>query len=188
MPMPSTVDRIPADIRAKLQELLADPRVTMLEATARINEILEAEGHPERLSKSAVGRAAQRWSQMQERISRAREMGELFIAKVGAAPQGQTGLIINEILRTLAFDLSERLLDADLSDPEALPGIVDQVKGLALAVQRLEQAATTNVRRDAEIRRQALAEVERAVEERAADAGPMSADDFRRIIRECYGV
>ena len=49
----SSIDRLPGDILEKFQELLRDPRVTGLEATARINRILKAEGHPERISKSA---------------------------------------------------------------------------------------------------------------------------------------
>ncbi len=49
----SSVHRLPPDILEKLHELLRDPRVTQLEATARINAILEEEGHAQRLSKSA---------------------------------------------------------------------------------------------------------------------------------------
>lgn len=171
MPSPSTIDRLPPDIKAQLQQLLLDPRVSQLEATAKINTILAEEGYDDRLSKSAVGRAAQRWAKVGERIRQSREVGEMFIAKVGAAPQGQTGLMINEILRTLAYELSEKMLDADLEDAANLPAIIDQVKSLALAMQRLEQSATINVKRETEIRKQAIAEVAEVVAEAAVQLG-----------------
>lgn len=168
MSTPSTVDKIPADIRLQLQTLLQDPRVSILEATAQINAILEEEGHDDRLSKSAVGRAAMRWKKIGDRIRQTREVGEMFIAKVGAAPQGQTGLAINEILRTMACELSEKLLDADLENPETMAATIDQVKSLALAVQRLEQSATINVKREDVIRKQ---EREKALQEAATVVG-----------------
>lgn len=154
MSSPSTVAKMPDDIRLQLQMLLQDPRVSILEATAQINAILEEEGHEDRLSKSAVGRAAVRWKRINDRIKQTREIGEMFIAKVGAAPQGQTGLAINEILRTMACELSEKLLDADTDNPEIMAATIDQVKSLALAVQRLESAATNNVKREDVIRKQ----------------------------------
>ena len=115
----------------------------------------------------------------------------MFIAKVGAAPQGQTGLAINEILRTMACELSEKLLDADLENPETMAATIDQVKSLALAVQRLEQSASINVKRDGEIKKAALQEAaNRALTQvdEVSGEGVMTADKFKQIIRESYGV
>ena len=187
MSTPSTIDRMPDDIRLQLQALLQDPRVSILEATAQINAILEEEGHEDRLSKSAVGRAAMRWKRIGDRIRQTREIGEMFIAKVGAAPQGQTGLAINEILRTMACELSEKLLDADLEDPETMAATIDQVKSLALAVQRLEQSASINVKRDADIRKQerekALQDAAKTMESTAKSEG-VTAETIQRIRRD----
>lgn len=187
MSSPSTVDKMPDDIRLQLQMLLQDPRVSILDATAQINAILEEEGHEDRLSKSAVGRAAQRWKRINDRIKQTREIGEMFIAKVGAAPQGQTGLAINEILRTMACELSEKLLDADLENPETMAATIEQVKSLALAVQRLESAATNNVKREDVIRKN---EREKALQEAAgqakksAQAAGVSPDTVDKIWKE----
>jgi hypothetical protein len=155
VPAASTIDRLPPEIKAQLRDWLQDPRNTQEQVTDRTNELLQELGLPERVTKSSVGRAALRWKKVGDRIRQSREMGEMFVAKVGAAPQGQTGLMINEILRTLAYDLSEKLLDADLDKPEDLPGVIDQVKALSLTMQRLESAATTNVKRDSEIKKTA---------------------------------
>lgn len=171
MPQPSTIDRLPPDIKATLQELLQDPRVSQLDVTAKINELLEAEGHEERVSKSAVNRYAVKMSEVGEKLRQSRDVAEMFISKVGAAPQGQTGLLINEILRTLAFDLSLKIQDSDLSDPETLASTIDQLKSLALATQRLEQSATINIKRAGEIRKQALEDAASAVEKTAKEKG-----------------
>lgn len=171
MAQASSIDRLPEEIKIRLQELLQDPRVTQLEVTAKINAILADEGHEERVSKSAVNRYAVKMAEVGEKLRQGRDVAQMFIAKVGAAPQGQMGLLINEILRTLAFDLSLKVQDADISDPEVLSATIDQVKALALAVQRLEQSATINVKRDAEIRKQALAEAAQVVGEEARAQG-----------------
>lgn len=171
MAQPSTIDRLPDDIKSTLQQLLQDPRITQLEVTARINELLEAEGHGDRVSKSAVNRYAVKMSEVGEKLRQSRDVADMFISKVGAAPQGQMGLLINEILRTLAFDISLKIQDADLKDPETLASTIDQVKALALATQRLEQSATINIKRAAEIRKQALEDAANVIGDEARAQG-----------------
>ncbi|WP_298438025.1 DUF3486 family protein [Geobacter sp.] len=183
MAQASSIERLPADIKSRLQELLQDPRVTQLDVTARINELLEAEGHPDRISKSAVNRYAIKMAEVGEKLRQSRDVASMFIARVGAAPQGQMGLLINEILRTLAFDISLKIQDADLKEPETLAATIDQVKALALAVQRLEQSATINVKRENEIRKAALEQAAEAVEKTAKQAG-VSAEAIQMIRRD----
>lgn len=180
---PSSIDLLPGDVREKLQELLRDPRVTQLEATRRINEILEAEGREERVSKSGVNRYHLKMEEVGAKIRQGREIAEMWIGKFGAAPQGQLGLLITEMLRTLAYDLSLKLQDADINDPETLGATIDQVKALALGVQRLEQSATLNVKRETEIRKQALAEAAEKAGAAARQAG-VSSETIQRIRRD----
>jgi hypothetical protein len=160
MAKPSTINRLPDDILERLHELLRDPRITQLEATSRINEILEAEGHEDRLSKSAVNRFDLSMRQAGAKLQQSREIAKMWIGKLGAAPQGQVGNLVNEVLRTLAFELSLKLQDAELTE-ETIPDVIHNLKALSLAAQRLEASATLNVKRESEIRKQAL--------ERAAD-------------------
>lgn len=191
----SSIDLLPEEIRQQLQELLNDRRVTQLQAVERINAILSElreagqlpEDAPEKVSKSAVNRYALRMEAVGAKLRQSREVAEVFISQVGAAPQGQVGLLINEMLRSMAFDLSLKLQDADISDPETMTATIDQVKALALAVQRLEQGATINVKREAEIRKQLQEKTLQAVDE-LAGAGPMTADMLKAKIREVYGV
>lgn len=182
-PQPSSIDLLPAEIKSQLQQLLQDPRCTQLEVTAKINALLEAEGHEERVSKSAVNRYAVKMSEVGEKLRQSRDVAEMYISKVGAAPQGQMGLLINEILRTLAFDISLKIQDADLKDPETLASTIDQVKALALATQRLEQSATINVKREAEIKKQVLEIAAKTASETARKAG-VSEETIETIWRD----
>jgi len=142
----SSIERLPDDIRDKLHELLRDPRVTQLEATKRINAILEEEGLPDRVSKSAVNRYAAKMEEVGAKLRQSREIAKMWIGKLGAAPQGEVGKLLNEMIRTLAFEMTLNLSEGTI---EAEPKML---KDLAIAIERLERAATTNLKREQEIR------------------------------------
>jgi len=161
---PSSIDRLPDDIRTRLQELLRDPRVTQLQATARINAILADEGHPDRLSKSAVNRYAVRMEEVGAKLRHSREIAKMWIGKLGNEPAGEVGKLLNEIVRNLAFRAAMNASEKDEVDPKML-------KNLAIAVHRLEQAAEKNARVEEQIRKQAQAAAAKAVEAEAKKQG-----------------
>lgn len=178
---PSSIDMLPEDIREKLHELLRDPRVTQLDATARINAILAEEGHEDRLSKSAINRYAVKMEEVGKRLRQSREVAGMWINKLGAEPQGKVGHLLNEMVRTLAF---EAVLDFSEGDDKASPKMI---KDLATAIHRLERAASENVKRDEEIRRQARAEAAN-VAEKVAKSGGLSAESVQELRRAILGV
>ncbi|SDK31548.1 DUF3486 family protein [Billgrantia gudaonensis] len=166
----STIERLPDDIRSQLQELLRDPRVTQLETTERINELLEVEGHDERISKSAVNRYAVRMNEVGEKLRQSREVAEMWIAKLGAQPQGQLGHLVNEMLRSMAFDLALKLQEGELTK-ESMPAVIEMVKELSLSVTRLEKASSENVKREELIRQQERARAAEEAADKAESAG-----------------
>ena len=184
---PSSIDRLPDDIREKLQELLRDSRCTQLEATARINEILEADGHPERLSKSAVNRYAVRMEEVGAKLRESREIAKMWIGKLGHEPAGEVGKLLNEMVRTLAFRVAMKANEGEDEDIDP-----KQLKALAIAVHRLEQAAAKNADVEKKIRdreRERLKEEAiKAVDAATGDGKPMTADQFKKIVRDAYGV
>lgn len=183
MAKPSSIDRLPPDILEQLQTLLRDPRVTQLEATRQINAILERDGHPERVSKSAVNRYSQRMEEVGARLRQSREMAAMWIGKLGAAPQGEVGKLLNEMIRTLAF---EATMSAAESEEPVPPSVINK---LALAVQRLEAASSINEKREAEIRARAREEAAAKLEEKVGETtGAIPAERLREIIREAYGA
>jgi hypothetical protein len=183
MPKPSTIDILPPDIKSQLQAWLQDPRISQLEATERANSLLELAGHPERVTKSAVNRYAVRMEEVGAKLRQSREVASMFISHVGAAPQGQTGLLINEMLRSMAFELSLKMQEADMDDPEAMSATISQIKNLSLTMQRLEQSATINVKREGEIKRQALESAAETMEKTAKSEG-VTAETIQRIRRD----
>jgi hypothetical protein len=177
----SSIDRLPEDIRDQLQELLRDPRVTQLDATASINAILEDEGHAERVSKSAVNRYALKMEEVGAKLRQAREISKMWIGKLGAAPQGEVGKLLNEMVRTLAFDAVVTMAEGET------PIQPKMIKDLAIGIERLEKAASENVKREEEIRRRALEEAAAKVD-KITKKGGLSADTITAIRAEILGI
>ena len=90
--------------------------------------------------------------QVGERLRQSRQVSEMWINRLGAQPQGQLGNLVNEMLRTLSFELADKLMESELSE-ESIPGVIDLLKDLSLTAMRLEKAASENVKREAEIRK-----------------------------------
>lgn len=173
----SSIDRLPPEIREALNEWLRDPQITQQQAVQRTTELVEQlnEGLPEDQqiappSKSAVNRYAIRMEHVGEKLRQSREIADMWIGKLGAQPQGSMGHLINEMVRSLTFDVSMKLKEGELTK-EDLPGTIDMLKDLALTATRVEKASSENVKREAEIRRQ---EREKAAEE-AAEAAESAA-------------
>lgn len=182
----SSIEKLPPDILEKLHELLRDPRVTQLDATRRINEVLADNGHEERVSKSSLNRYSQRMEQAGERLRHSRQVAEMWIAKLGSQPQGQLGHLVNEMLRTLAFESTLKLQEGILTE-EDLPGVIDNLKHLSLAMQRLEKATSDNVKREQELRKQLAAEAAEKAETTLVSQG-ISADSIAQIKRDILGI
>lgn len=189
MARPSSVEQLPPDILEQLQALLRDPRVSQMDVTARINEMLAEQGHPERVSKSAVNRYSQRMEKVGERLRQSRAVAEMWIGKLGATPQGQLGHLVNEILRTLAFDMSMQLQDDAVvaASIEDRAGVISMLKDLSLSVVRLEAAASENVKREEEIRQRERSEAAE-VAAKVAKQGGLSAESVQELRRAILGV
>lgn len=177
----SSIEQLPADILEQLQTLLRDPRVSQLDATAQINAILEQEGTDDRVSKSAVNRYAVKMQEVGAKLQQSRELASMWIGKLGAAPQGQVGKLINEIIRTMAFDTAMHMSEGE--EPVA-PKMLAQ---LALAVQRLESAANMNEEREKAIRVEAAKDAAATAEKSMVSQG-MSQKAIDSIKKEILGL
>jgi len=96
MARPSSIEILPADILEQLQALLRDPRVSQLACVAEINAILSERGE-QPVSRSALNRYAKKMEKVGERMLQSRQVADMWIAKLGNAPQGKTGQLINEV-------------------------------------------------------------------------------------------
>lgn len=173
----SSIEQLPADILQQLQALLRDPRVTQMDATQRINAILAEQGEAP-VSKSAVNRYSVKMDKIGAKLQQSRAIADMWLGKLGNEPQGQIGKLLNEVVRNLAFDTAMHLAEGEEpTDPKL-------IKELALAIEKLENAASINEKRDAHIRQQARAEAADELTQELKNDG-ISADveaSIRRIL------
>ncbi|WP_275100135.1 DUF3486 family protein [Sedimenticola hydrogenitrophicus] len=186
MSRPSTIDLLPTEVRDALHAWLRDPAITQTEATDRLNALLGELGAEQQVSRHAVNRYDLKMREVGERLRQSRQVAEAWVGKLGAAPQGQLGHLINETLRTLAFELTMKLAEGELTE-ESMPAIIDQLKHLSLSVVRLERASSENVKREEDIRKQERARAAEAMASTAKQSG-VSAETIERIRRDVLGM
>ncbi len=155
MARPSSIDLLPESVRESLHAWLRDPGISQGEATARTNALLEELGIGQSISRQAVNRYDLKMRDVGAKLQQSREIAKMWIAKLGAQPQGQVGQLINEMLRTLALDVTLAAQSGEL-DPEDAPEVAKMLKNMAIAMERLEKAASENVKREEEIKKAAL--------------------------------
>lgn len=177
----SSIDLLPAEIRDALHELLRDPAVSQLKATQKVNALLEAEGHDERITKSSVNRYSQRMDAIGEKMRQSRQIADMWIGKLGNQPQGQVGKLLNEFTRTMAFETALHMSEGEDPVPPKL------LKELSLSIKHLEEAASVNEKREREIRRQMAEEAATAVDEAAKQQG-LTADSVAQIKSQILGI
>lgn len=166
----SSIDALPEHIRDALHALLQDPAVTQLETCKRVNELLKAEGDEQRVSKSAVNRYSLQMQSIGKRLRESREIAAMWVDKIGHQPQGQIGKIINEMLRSLSYEVTTELMNGELT-ADSLPTVIEQLNNLSLATIRLEKASSESVKREKEIRAQLATEAADKAEQAAVAAG-----------------
>lgn len=101
------------------------------------------------------------------RVQRAREIADRI--SVDARIQGKVGSVLNQSLQTMVYDVMEQMQTTGILDPETMTATIDQMKGLALTIQRMETAANQNLKREAEIRKQTIEAAVTEVKKKAHD-------------------
>lgn len=193
MGRPSTVKRLPPEIRERLDAWIRDESVTQVEAAERVNELLAGlyPDHPP-VSRRAVSRYDAQMRENMDRVQRSRDLAKSWIGKLGSQPGGDVGFLVIETLKTLSLEVSQALMHgSEEIGVETMSGVIDQLNKLALAAQRLERSAAESERRDRQIREE---ERKRASEEAAEEAGKaaselgLSAETAEAIRRQVLGV
>ena len=149
-----------AGFAAELDDQLAQG-ATLDEITDAFNQALERAGKPERLSRSAVGRAAKGRQGILAAKRRADQVLEA-LREAGPSSAGLEGRL--ELVRTLLVDTAARAVADDDDAPPPTPG---ELKDLARALLSLEQAGHLADRR--------VAEAEKREREQAARRGEQAA-------------
>lgn len=179
----SKVDLLPNDIRAQLSMMLRDKKLTQEEIREFINGLIDEAGlsNEYKISRSSLNRYASRMESIGKRLRESREMARIWTDKLGKEPDGDVGKLLMEFVKQLAFDTTMSLNETG----EPVPA--KALSALALVAQRIEQAQMVSMRREQEIRKVALEEAAKAVENAGKEAG-MKMDDVAQMVKAVYGI
>ena len=177
----SSIDQLPAEIRDAVHEAIRDGAF-IDDIVARIREL----GGD--ASRSAVGRYVKKANDLVRRQRDADRVAEIWVRELGERPEGRTGRLAIETLRTLAMHAA-----VDLGDRE---GEIDpeEIGTLALALRRIESAGKLSADRELAIRREAASQARDTVDRKLAEAEESvdrtadPRDVLRRIREDVYGI
>ncbi|MFN1515304.1 DUF3486 family protein [Vibrio owensii] len=171
----SKIDLLPEDIRNSLNAFIRSGNMTQKDIREAVNQMIEEAGLPEdaKLSRTGFNRYAKRMEDMGLRLRQSREVAEVWTTKLGESPTSDVGKLLQEFVRTMAFETSMRLMeDADEKQEVIPPKALNQ---LALVVQRIEQAAMTSHKVEKEIRKAFAEEAAEQAEKIVKQAGVTAA-------------
>jgi hypothetical protein len=120
------------------------------------------------------------------RLSRSRDIAARITGD--AKDQGKMGLVLNQAVQTMVYDIIGQMQTVDILDVESMTATIEQMKGVALILHRSEAAASVNLKREADIRKQVLDDVVKKVDAGTAAGSPMTVDYFKQVLKESYGV
>ncbi|CSA82235.1 DUF3486 family protein [Vibrio cholerae] len=184
----SKVELLPEDIRNTLNVFIRSGNMTQKDILEAVNQMIDDAGLGDdaKLSRTGFNRYAKRMEDMGQRLRQSREVAEVWVSKLGEAPTSDVGKLLQEFVRTMAFDTSMKMMEQ--SDGEDVEVISPKALGqLALVVQRIETAAMTSMKREKEIRAAFAAEAAEAAEKIVKQAG-ISADTATDIKNQILGI
>lgn len=175
MGRPSSIDKLPAEIRGLIGSLRQNGR-TLDEIMAKLRELLVADDLP---SRSALGRHIKGMAQIGERIRRTREVSETLKEKLGVG-EDRTAALNIELLHAAVLDM---FLDAD----EGAEPDLGKLAELARIVRALATARKADAETTLKIRALALGEAAKAAEGAGKTAG-LGPDTIEAIKRSILGL
>lgn len=135
----------------------------------------------EPVSKSAFNRKAMSFALMARQIEQTREMAGIMAERMDNQPEGDVGLLLGELIKSLTFDV----LSGEMMDGATVP--IKVLKTAADTVDKLERARKANVDTAARIKKQFADQAMAAVDEAGKQAG-LSAENLKLIREQVYGI
>lgn len=174
----SSIERKPAEVRATIDKLIRQGRLTFDEMRAYVAEQHGEENAP---SRSALGRYA---LNQQELLGRMRDIdaaARVVVEELGENADDRAGALLVQSITTLATDAALR---AQTADPDEAPSI-EEIRKLARAAKDVIDARTKDRKERVEIARMArekLLEEQNARLDKAAGAGPLTIEQVRNVL------
>ncbi|MDD1016848.1 phage protein Gp27 family protein [Pseudomonas rubra] len=165
----SSISRLPPMVKAYIQKLLREDRMTLDDMIADIQGRFPNEKAP---SRSALGRFKQGFEQLTEKARQHREQAEAFVGAFGEDASDKTGALLVEAISTLTYQ-------AAMGAHEKDEVTIKEVATLARAAKATMEARTLSVKERQAIakaaREQLLAE-QAAELEKSVQTGGMNED------------
>ncbi|EKO3626424.1 DUF3486 family protein [Vibrio metschnikovii] len=184
----SKINLLPDEIRNTLNAFIRSGNMTQKDILEVVNQMIDEAGLPDdaKLSRTGFNRYAKRMEEMGQRLRQSREVAEVWATKLGDAPESDVGKLLQEFVRTMAFETSMKMMEqtedeeGEIISPKALGQ-------LALVVQRIELAAMSSMKREKEIRAAYAAEAAEKTEAVAKKAG-LTAETVKMLKAELLGI
>lgn len=184
----SKVNQLPQEIKDHMHALLRSGSMSQKDIREEINQMIEEFGLPEddKVSRTGFNKYAQKFEKVGERIRQSREVAEVWISKLGQAPTSDVGKLLQEFVRTMAFETSMKLMD-EAAEEGAEPISPKALGQLALVVQRIEAASMSSLKVEKEIRSAFAVEAANTAEKVAKTAG-LTKEGVELLKREILGI
>lgn len=177
----SSIQRLPPVVKAYIQKLLREDRMTLDDMLADIRSRFPNENMP---SRSALGRFKLGFEELTEKARQQREMAEAFVGALGEDATDKTGVLLVEAVSTLAYQAA---LGAHEKDEVTIKEVTD----LARAAKATMEARTLSVKERQAIERAAQERLVREQQSKLDDLGKTGAltpETLQRIRQEVYGL
>lgn len=169
MPRRSKIKTLPPDVRAYIERLLREDRLTLDEMMAEIRAKFPGQDAP---SRSGLGRYAQTFAELTSKMREMDTVARAVVEELGESPDDRAGALLTQAITTLATGVA---LDAQTREVT-----VEEVRKLARAAKDTIDARTKSLKERQAIERIAR---EQAAEEAAKEArdGGVSEATIARI-------
>lgn len=173
MPRPSSISRLPAEIRDKIGALRAEGR-TIDEIVAKLEELNVD------VSRSALGRHCKRLESVQANIRQSRQIADAIVRNYGEDKENKLARVNMEILHGLIFQL--------MSSEDGEPVVISSKDAscLATAIEKLTKAAKADVEKEIAITAEFKEKAERQLQSVARRKG-LSSETVDMVRREILG-
>lgn len=178
----SSISRLPAEIRARLDDLIREGALTIDELAAEVQEM------GGQVSRSAVGRYKKRMEERLAEYRQASEVAGVWVAELGAERDSPMGQLLAQLLQTIAFRTLAELGENESGiDPKDLHFLARSLSDLA-RTEKTNLEVRERYRRDweQEMRERAEAAQEEVAE--VAKSAGLTPEAERRLREIVLGV
>lgn len=171
----SSVSQERPEVQVAIDNAIREGRATLDEIVAMVREM------DSRLSRTAIGRYKKNAVQKFKDFRDAQEMAKIWATKVAEEPDGDVGMLVGQMLRTVAAQATAAMNEATDEDGEATPAKAMDIMLIAKALEHLSKSENAQLARALKIREQAKQEAAATVNQSAKQLG--LSDEAVQVIR-----